>query len=149
MMLTLLVAVLAIGCSSAPEAPAAPAATAAPVSNLSEKEALAIARSSKLGNACFRTKAPEDEEDDRGSHISYEKYTDFTHSESASFKPSGIWVVTAKTSWNWERGTIKIVDATRRPVTIDEDEKYPVDSGSSSPECIIAVDDATGKVTSN
>ena len=44
MMLTLLVAGLAIGCSSATEAPAAPAA---PVPNLSENEAIAIARSSE------------------------------------------------------------------------------------------------------
>ena len=138
MMLTLLVAVLAIGCSSAPEAPAAPAATAAPVPNLSEKEALAIARSSKLGNACFRTKAPEDEEDDRGSHISYEKYTDFTHSESASFKPSGFWVVTAKSSWAWEEGRIVMSPG-----------KIPGESGVAESECTIIVDDATGLVTSN
>ena len=81
--------------------------------------------------------------------VSYKDFTNFTHTASASFKPSGIWVVTAKASWNWERGTTKIVDATRRPFTIDEDQKYPVDSGSYSPECIIVVDDATGKVTSN
>ena len=48
MMVTLLVVGLAIGCSSAPEAPAA---------NLSEKEAIAIARSSDPGSEgkCWRT----------------------------------------------------------------------------------------------
>ena len=90
MMLTLLVAGLAIGCSSAPEAPAAPAAPAAQVANLTEKEAIAIARSSERGSSgCFQTEMPENTVSGRPPNESYKKFTDFTHSESASFKPSG------------------------------------------------------------
>jgi len=89
MMLTLLVAGLAIGCSSEP---AAPAATAAPVANLSEEEAIGIARSAVrargtavINDSCWRAKS---------------SLTNFAHTESATFKPSGVWVITIKNSWN-------------------------------------------------
>ena len=129
MMLTLLVAGLAIGCSSAPEAPAAPAAPAARVANLTEKEAIAIARSSERDTGgCFQTEAPENTVSGSAPNESYRKFTDFTHSESASFKPSGIWVVMAKSSWNWRK---------------DETGNW------SGGECGYVVNDATGKVTQN
>ena len=140
----LLVAGLAIGCSSAPEAPAAPAG---PVANPTENEAIAIARSSD-GGECFMTESYENSVNIHPyrKEVTYKDYTNFTSNKSASFKPSGIWVVTAKTSWAWEYGTVKIIDSTRRPFTIDENEKYSVGSDSSSSECTIVVDDATGTV---
>ena len=126
--LMLLVAGLAISCSSAPEAPAAP------VPNLSEKEAIGIARSSDPGGksiythgGCWFT-----EPYDGKSNI----YSNFSHTESATFKPSGIWVVTAKSSWNWKN-------------------KYPSTDGSGDKTgytewpCTYVVNDATGRVTSN
>jgi hypothetical protein len=127
MMLTLLVAGLVIGCSSASEAP-----------NLSEEEAIGIARSSGRGSSgCFQTKAPEDVRHESGSQVFYQSYTDFTHSESASFKPSGIWVVTAKSSWAWSQGRIVKISVEN------------VESGVAEPECTIVVDDVTGTVTQN
>ena len=89
-MLTLLVAGLAIGCSSAPKAPAAPAA---PVANLTEKEAIGIARSyhykHRIPGPCWLTQHPYPNSD----------FVNFSHTESASFKASGIWVVTSKAEW--------------------------------------------------
>ena len=122
MMVTLSVVGLAIGCSSAPEAPAAPAA---PVANLSEKEAIAIARSSDPGNEgkCWRT--TEQKRVTPGLI-----YTDLVHNESASFKPSGIWVITIKSAWNWEH-------------------KYSDRTGSIEWPCTYVVDDSTGRVTQN
>ena len=123
MMLTLLVAGLVIGCSSEPAAPAAP------VANLTEKEAIAIARSSEgmspktqgqSLSGCWYTKA-----DTQGNIV-----INFSHTDSASFKPSGIWVVMAKSSWNWKN-------------------PYTDRTGYTEYPCTYVVDDATGKVTQN
>ena len=126
MMLTLLVAGLAIGCSSAPEAP---------VPNFSEQEAIAIARSyqkhlnsqrnSLIGrDYCFATE---------GANTVDYVYTDFRHTESASFKANGLWLVTTKTSAYSER----------------RNKSLPADSGSYELDCIYLVDDSTGKVRPN
>ncbi len=131
MVLTRLVAGLVIGCSSEP---------AAPVANLTESEAIAIARSSEDGEGCFRTTAPEDT---KRKGVFYQGFTNFTHSQSASFKPSGIWIVTAKSSWAWEEGRIFDSDIP------NWSEKKPEDSGVTENECTVVVDDATGLVTSN
>ena len=57
--------------------------------------------------------------------------SNFSHTESATFKPSGIWVVTAKSSWNWK-------------------DKYNEDkTGYKEWPCTYVVNDATGRVTSN
>jgi len=121
MMLTLVVAGIVIGCSSVPAAPVAP------VANLSEKEAIAIARSSegmsqiysgRSASGCWYTEA-----DTQGNIIS-----NFSHTESASFKLSGIWVVTAESSWNWKNSTM---------------------AGYIEYPCTYVVDDATGRVTQN
>ena len=116
MLLTLLVAGLVIGCSSAPAAPAAPAA---PVANLTEKEAIAIARSAP--SRCWFIKA-------YVSPGQGDITSNFSHTESATFKPSGIWVVTAKSSWDYKNPTTN-------------------SSGTSENPCTIVVDDATGRVT--
>ena len=136
MMLMLLVAGLAIGCSSEPAAPAAP------VPNLTENEAIAIARSSEGGDGCFLTNSPKDtkyREELQGSSYRnrYTSFTNFTHSQSASLKPSGIWIVTAKSSWTWEDGFIS--DGGKKPQIGDVAEH----------ECTIIVDDVIGLVTSN
>ena len=124
MMLTLLVAGLVIGCSSAPEAPATPATS---VPNLSEKEAIGIARSNTQ-HTCWVTKEP--------GYASEQKISDFTHTETASFQQSGVWVVTANTSWNIHE-TLRFSDKTvKRLIPVE----WP---------CTYVVDDATGKVTSN
>ena len=138
----LLVAGLAIGCSSAPEAPAAPAAPAAPVPNLTEKEAIAIARSSERDTGgCFQTEAPENTVSGSAPNESYMKFTDFSHSESASFKPSGIWVVTAKTYFKGESGKLwPAIRPTPGKTEIVED------TWVHNPECTIVVDDVTGTV---
>ena len=135
-MLTLLVAGLAIGCSSAPEAPAAP------VPNLTEKEAIAIARSSERDTGgCFQTEAPENTVGGRWPNESYRKFTDFTHSESASFKPSGIWVVTAKTYF---KGEASLQWPAIRPTPGYTE--FVHDTWVHNPECTIVVDDVTGTV---
>ena len=123
MMLMLLVAGLAIGCSSAPEAPAAP------VPNLTEKEAIAIARSSTQGTPVTGNSGPRcwlTQPYLQPGEISTPN--NFSHTESATFKPSGIWVVMAKSSWNWRK------DKT---------------GNWSGGECGYVVNDATGKVTQN
>jgi hypothetical protein len=51
-------------------------------------------------------------------------------SESASFKPSGIWVITVKSAWNWE-------------------DKHSGRIGSVEWPCTYVVNDATGRVTQN
>ena len=123
MMLTLLVAGLAIGCSSAPEAPAAP------VANLTEKEAIAIARTAYSKDYCWDTKPPS---------YPYEKTrTNFSRSESASFKPNGIWVVTAKSSYEW------VVNRTTYPGGVKGE------TGTTVNPCTYVVNDATGRVTQN
>jgi len=141
-MLMLLVAGLAIGCSSEP---------AAPVPNLTENEAIAIARSSEGADRCFLTNSPKDtkyreelqassyREELQGSSYRnrYTDFTNFTHSQSASFKPSGIWIVTAKSSWTWEDGFIS------------DGGKKPQIENVAEDECTIIVDDVTGLVTSN
>jgi len=134
MMLTLVVAGLVIGCSSEP---------AAPVANLTEEEVIAIARSSEGRDGCFRTTAPKDEEYGPFSLIDYVSFTNFAHSQYVSFKPSGIWIVTAKSSWAWENGKIFDSDIP------NWSEKKPEDSGVTEHECTVIVDDATGRVTSN
>jgi hypothetical protein len=122
MILTLLVAGLAIGCSSAPEAP---------VPNFSEQEAIAIARSYQKHSAktesCFDTE---------GQNPTDYDYTDFRHITSATFKANGIWLVTANTSYNYERRD-KSKSYFGRP------------SGSEEYDCLYLVDDATGKVRPN
>ena len=121
--LTLLVAGLAIGCSSAP------------VPEFSEQEAIAIARSyqkhldsqrnSLVGrNICFAT--------ERANTVDY-VYTDFRHTESASFKANGLWLGTTKTSYYAER----------------RDKSLPADFGSHEFDCLYLVDDSTGKVRPN
>ena len=124
MMLTLLVAGLVIGCNSAPEAP---------VPNFSEQEAIANARSyqkhlnsqrnSLIGrNYCFATE---------GANTVDYVYTDFRHTESASFKANGIWLVTAETSYDFVK------------------KGYSADSGARKWDCLYLVDDSTGKVRPN
>jgi hypothetical protein len=136
MMLTLLVAGLVIGCSSEPSrddfmrqlAIDEFLTPAAPVANLSEKEVIGIARSSDLSGqskwsigGCWFTEPYE-------GNVGTYTYSDFSHTESATFKPSGIWVITAKSSWNWQHG---------------------VDKGYTEWPCTYVVDDATGRVTQN
>jgi len=119
MMLTLVVAGLVIGCSSEPAKPAA---------NLTEKEVIELARTSESKEPretrnyrCWYTEAPRPTYKD-------ETISNFSHTASASFKPSGIWIVMVKSSWNWQRGFTK------------GDKEYP---------CTYVVDDATGKVSEN
>tara|TARA_B110000196_G_C20465200_1_gene351076 strand:+ start:134 stop:334 length:201 start_codon:yes stop_codon:yes gene_type:complete len=57
-------------------------------------------------------------------------YTELVHTESASLKPSGIWVITVKSDWNWE-------------------EKYTDRTGSIEWPYTYVVDDSTGRVTQN
>ena len=99
----------------------------APVRNLSENEAIGIARSSNPRNLCFSTKGPD------------YKHTNFRHTESASFKANGIWVVTARTAW----GDLTNFDAIRGWM------KPPSDYISDEYPCTYTVDDATGRVTQN
>ena len=154
MVLTLLVAGLAIGCSSAedtvplptytpyptytplpmptytPYPTYAPSATSAPMDNLSENEAIGIARTyhHKYGiGECFSTKKPD-----------YE-HVNFRHTASASFKASGVWVVTAKTEW----GDMTDVD------TYGGFLKMRSDYITDEHPCTYVVDDATGKVMKN
>ena len=116
MMLTLLVAGLAIGCSSAPE------------QIFSEQEAIAIARSyeknSEKPRPCF---------DSEGQNQRDYEFTDVRHTASATFKANGIWLVTTKTSYNYER----------------RNKSLPADSGSYELDCVYLVDDSTGKVRPN
>jgi hypothetical protein len=124
--LMLLVAGLVIGCSSAPEAPAAP------VPNLTEKEAIGIARSAVrargtavINDSCWRAKS---------------SLTNFAHTESATFKPSGVWVITIKNSWNED----------------NEDEVHTFKSGNTITKavekenlCTYAVNDSSAIFVSN
>jgi hypothetical protein len=134
MMLTLLVAGLAIGCSSAP------------VPNFSEEEAIAIGRSYHRDaekarfeqaqktyahfsyNACFSptTPAPYINGDVKDFN-----YTNVRHITSASFKANGIWLVTAETSYDFVK------------------KGYSADSGTRKWDCLYLVDDSTGKVRPN
>ena len=136
MILTLLVVGLAIGCSSEP---------AASVANLTEKEAVAIARSSERDTGgCFQTEAPENTVSGRAPNESYRKTTDFTHSESASFKPSGIWVVTAKTCFTYFNGDAGKLWPAIRPTPGKT--AIVEDTWLHDPECTIVVDDVTGTI---
>jgi len=122
MMLTLVVAGVVIGCSSEP------------VANLTENEVIAIARSSESRSllesqgtsGCWYTEAR--------PYYEAEITSNFFHTESASFKASGIWVVMAKTSWDSERPN------SAAGTTIYNPKEY---------SCIYVVDDATGRVTQN
>ena len=144
--LMLLVAGLAIGCSGAqeisplptytpyptytPAAASAPSAPSAPVPNLTENEAIGIARSYhvKYGiSLCFSTKGPD-----------YE-HTNFRHTESASFKASGIWVVTAKTEWG------DLTNYDNKGGWLPPSSDYITDEHP----CTYVVDNATGRVTQN
>ena len=120
MMLMLLVAGLAIGCSTGPKP------------NLSEKEAIGIARSAIRADgtavshaSCWRSKS---------------SLTNFAHTESATFKPSGIWVITVRNSWSEKGEVIK---------------EYGTASGNISrmvgaeKSCTYAVDDSSGTFVSN
>ena len=143
MMLTLVVAGLAIGCSSAQEisplptytpyptyTPAAASATSAPIDNLSESEAIGIARTyhNKYGvGKCFSTKKPD-----------YEQ-VNFRHTASASFKASGVWVVTAKTEWG------DLTNYDNKGGWLPPSSDYITDEHP----CTYVVDNATGKITEN
>ena len=115
--LAMVVAGLAIGCSSAP------------VPNLTEAEAIGIARSyhykHEIRGGCWATKPPPN-----GGLVN------FSHTESASFKASGIWVVTARTEWgNMDNSNVSDIRKIASGYISDE---HP---------CTYVVDDATGRVT--
>ena len=117
MMLTLLVAGLAIGCSSTPKVPPTP------VPNFSESEVISLVRNEAL--RCWYTE----------ERFLKHSISDFTHTESASFRPSGIWVIEAKSYW--------------KAKSINPKRGYAVTFSKEGPfECIYVVDDSTGKVTS-
>jgi hypothetical protein len=84
----------------------------APPMNLSEHQVISLVKNEYF-SCWFR------ESDIQGEFI------DFKHTESASFRPGGIWVVEAESSWTWPRSGL-----------------------SPKWECIYVVDDSTGKVTS-
>ncbi len=141
MMLTLLVAGLAIGCSTAPLPTYTPYPTytpVAPVAVLTEKEAIEIARAyyppnrSILNKTCWERTPPESSIGEGGSI----RFLDFHHSESASFKSNGIWIVMGETSWiretEWPEVN-KIVGS----------KKYREPREHS---CLVVVDDDTAKV---
>ena len=127
-----MVAGLVIGCSSAPAAPAAPAA---PVLSFSEREVIDIARSS-VGGVCFDTKHQYYGNNDASDY----KFSNFAHSESATFKPNGLWLVRAKTSYD-----VKAI------YTFGTNKGFlkPGESDHLVYECNLLVNDATGKVTEN
>ena len=144
MMLTLLVAGLAIGCSSAqeisplptytpyptytPAAESAPSATSAPTDNLSENEAIGIARTyhNKYGvGKCFSTKKPD-----------YE-HVNFRHTASGSLKASGIWIVTDKTEWG------DLTNYDNKGGWLPPSREHITDEHL----CTYVVDNATGKVS--
>ena len=100
MMLTLLVAGLAIGCSTAPLPTYTPYPTYTPVAPapmLTEKEAIEIARAYYPTHNCWERQLPGPEFETNANYT--RKYSDFNHSESASFKPNGLWIVMAETSY--------------------------------------------------
>ena len=118
MMLMLVVAGLAIGCSSAPKVPPTP------VPNFSESEVISLVRDADY--RCWYTEPWQTAEF---------TISDLTHTASASLRPSGIWVIGAKSSW-----TSKSINPKRG---------YAVTFTDHGPfECIYVVDDSTGKVTS-
>jgi len=134
MMLTLLVAGLVIGCSSEPAAPAAPAA---PVPSFSEREVIAIARSSNsAGSVCFDTKHQYYGMDDESDYT----FSNYAHSESATFKPNGLWLVRAKTTYDIEA---------HHAVGTNKGTLGPGETNHLVYECNLLVDDATGKVSRN
>ena len=143
MMLPLLVAGLVIGCSSAPlpthtpyptYPPAATSAPATPVANLTEKEAIGIARSAN-SKGLERDKCWDTKKENHGRTT----YSNFTHTESASFKPSGIWIVTAENSWT-ETEEIYNPNATAKQ------NSYVSFLTEESESCTVVVDDSTGEV---
>ena len=84
----------------------------APPMNLSERQVISLVKNENF-SCWFR------EWEIRGEFI------DFKHTESASFRPGGIWVVEAASSWTWPNSGL-----------------------SPKGECIYVVDNATGQVTS-
>jgi len=84
----------------------------APPMNLSERQVISLVKNERF-SCWFR-------ESDIGG-----EFIDFKHTESASFRPGGIWVVEAASSWTWLNPNLPI--------------RW---------ECIYVVDDATGEVTS-
>ena len=115
-MLLILASALIIGCSSIPPTP---------VPNVSESEVISLVRDEAY--RCWYTKSSE-----RTLEASI---SDFTHTESASFRPSGIWVIEAKSYWKLK--------------SINPKRGYAVTFSNQGPfECIYVVDDSTGKVTS-
>jgi hypothetical protein len=139
MMLTLLVAGLAIGCSSAPEAPAAPAA---PAPSFSEREVIAIARGSS-GIGCTAVSFDTEHQyygwDDEDDYT----FSNFAHSESATFKPNGLWLVRTKTSYNVEaHNAINTINTINGVLPRGKSDYLEF-------ECNVLVDDANGKVRPN
>jgi len=131
-LILILASSLIISCSSAPKAAAIPA------SNFSEPEAISLAREYYKKNdfaygalSCFGGKT------DPGWMNDPELYSvpTFSHIEKASYKPSGIWLVTANSTWavkykkSYESQGIKAGDI--RDFVAD---------------CVYRVDDTTGKV---
>ena len=110
-MLLILASALIIGCSSIPPTP---------VPNLSESEVISLVKDEAY--RCWYTK-----ESTRTPSIS-----DFIHTESASFRPSGIWVIEAKSYWKLK--------------SINPKRGYAVTFSNQGPfECIYVVDDSTEK----
>ena len=83
-----------------------------PPRNLSERLVISLVKNENF-SCWFR------ESDIHGEFI------DFKHTESASFRPGGIWVVEAASSWTWPNSGL-----------------------SPKGECIYVADNATGQVTS-
>jgi len=129
MMLTPLIAGLVIGCSSAPKP------------NFSEKEAIAIARTydqkSEKPAYCFDTK---------GRNPNDYDYTNFRHTASATFKSNGLWLVTAKSSYNYERSESPSTDSLWWRQHLEPPNNFPE---SQEYDCLYLVDDDTGKVRPN
>ena len=143
MMLTLLVAGLAIGCSTAPLPTYTPYPTytpVAPVAMLTEKEAIEIARAyyrpdrTLVNETCWEREPPEDQLKNPENYT--RRFFDFHHSESASFKPNGLWIVMGKTSYILEIEWPDVNKIVGRKISRD-----PIDES-----CLVVVDDATAKV---
>ena len=97
----------------------------APPMILSEHQVISLVKNNAR---CWYTKSVD--------HDSTE-YSDLAHTESASFRPGGIWVVEAKSSWTVKSGRWSGPG------------HWKVSTTDVGPfECIYLVDDATGQVTS-
>jgi len=132
MMLTLVVAGLAIGCSSAPPLPTyTPYPTytpAAPTPNFTEKEVIELVRAyhekhriqHHLG-LCFSKSEP--------NPHGY-RYFDLSNTSSASYKANGLWLVKTQTLFNSQPRDTSEPDLWER----------------SGFDCVFLFDDATAKV---